>query len=922
MLSTGTFAAPSTCLRCQLRQAIFRTRSPSQPCFNRLRPRQCRGFIPSSRRCQEAEEALEDDQHERKGRSKLSEYPLGRIVGKPGRRQRESSARLKTDNMDKPFEVIVMRDVAEPKETVRRSGTEVSPYSQQTSDLRSQQIASKILGEDKEASQEEIEESIDLLRPNDTIVDQRQFNDLAAKLLDGYNTQQLSRYLTKKLKVSSVDADEVQVFRGGSLKRRGRLQRSTWRPGRTPLEQRHNFVGVLKKSEIGTNKSKAVQQILRLAWNLTIHSDLQEVGELEVSLKSWQTQYLFDLSSAQMPMYEAMIDSPLLRRASNVRIYRPDNVMRITARHQDAEDVGEQIERKLKDLQSLQLDLDVFKPALGWAWWPQRLDQLFEESTLKKAGQRTTTVMERKDSKTIVLYGRSNVVLEHARRTLLSLFHLPYPGSVEVTDAINASTNSDEARRQSPLLLPDLAASNLHLRYRDTKFARLTIPSRRPTKPENEGTMTHRQNGRDPESQDLQRGDVVRSSTAQKLTNRLSDIKPSPSTSCEKFIDDNSYWDGQEYLKPQPWEVQLCKILHPADNALDIPNANQIATGRKKSKAPKSKPSELSVIQPQIPGLGTLLSFFSSIHPRPLHPFLIAHFIPSPFSERGIMTSATLPRIEIAYNLYEDKSRFGKNCDLRILGMRAVLSNQELRVPLPYEAADLRIERATRLQSILDRARKDRQVRKFTSVLESSAASEEDALYGEPMIKIRLPNWLLDAETNSRQQRKDVEVKYLFEKFEQVQIADFVPLRGSEAEGLVVDPGMKKLLDEMPEDLVLSYKEVEGGVVGGRRSELRLKYKSPPVTGFSKPSETQYAETNRESVDLGQLQEATNAENDGKGEWDGSNLEAMKQRDLRLVETSLGLANALSRIGAGERRPPQKPRGNETGPSRQSRLLT
>ena len=69
-------------------------------------------------------------------------------------------------------------------------------------------------------------------------------------------------------------------------------------------------------------------------------------------------------------------------------------------------------------------------------------------------------------------------------------------------------------------------------------------------------------------------------------------------------------------------------------------------------------------------------------------PFLIAHFMPSPFAGKGIAGMATLPRIQIKYMLTNEVGR------IRFHTAWAILSEQDLHVPLPPEAADLRIVRS------------------------------------------------------------------------------------------------------------------------------------------------------------------------------------------------------------------------------------
>jgi hypothetical protein len=139
--------------------------------------------------------------------------------------------------------------------------------------------------------------------------------------------------------------------------------------------------------------------------------------------------------------------------------------------------------------------------------------------------------------------------------------------------------------------------------------------------------------------------------------------------------------------------------------------------------------------------------------------------------------------------------------------------------------------------------------------------------------------WVKDLRDN------DFEVEYLFEKFEQVQSVDFVPVKTGISGAM--DRKMRKVLEDMPNDMFLRYQEIEGGIVGGRRVELKLQYPSAVWEGRTR------------ILDF-----------DAKAEH-SANVRVLSQEEterkyLKLMETSLGLANALTRINARELRPVQQ----------------
>ena len=376
MFVTGSFAALPTCLRYQLLQAEFGARvCSSWPSRRRHGVVRSRHLNTTGHRQYTDETQVFDDVNGKDEKNRVSKYPLGRIIGKAGRRQREGRARLKIDSMKKPFEVVVLRDVAEAKEQ-KKTGPQTAQKPSPEARIRAAQIASEVSGQSKEPSQDEVDESIDFLRPSTSIVDDLEYRDLIKRLLHGYHVRQLHLYLTEALRQSSNEGDFVPPSPEESVRRKGQISTPLWRPGRIPLEKRYPFGTAYKKKE--TKKSKLAQQIIRAAWNLTIHSEEQQIGEIEVSMKSWQLSYLFHLFQGGKPMYESMIESPFLLRNAEIRPYHPHQIMRITARRQDAEEVVKQLERKLQEVTTSTIDLTCFKPLLGKPGWPKGVNEIFQ----------------------------------------------------------------------------------------------------------------------------------------------------------------------------------------------------------------------------------------------------------------------------------------------------------------------------------------------------------------------------------------------------------------------------------------------------------------------------------------------------------------------------------------------------------------
>ena len=780
--------------------------------------------------------------------------------------------------MDKPFEVIVLRDVPEPREE-RQATSVASSDPLETSVSNVSQIAQDLLG-DNDPNDDEVRESIDALRPDTTIVDEALFKRLVKRLVDGYNLRQLSQYLIQALRQASAGEPDEELGQEKLQQSKDYLRTTPWKPGKTPLHQRHNMVGVLKNGEIGNSKSKITEQILRLFWSLSIEGEMQRVGELEVKFEAWQLRYLFDITSSGKPMYETLIDSPLLVGSAELRPDRGDNILRIVARKYDAEAVAERIKHKFREFVTLNVDLSAFKTPRGRrqrSTSTESTKALVGKSSLQTLEAQLRCIIERKEDKTVTIHADSDVTLHHARRALLSLLDLPSPSSVETATIITPpNVTKHQVDGRSIRFLQEQPGLDIKSRSYQTNIGRLTEPTVLQTSVEQERFSTKGVGNGD---------ELPRIARAQQLTDRLLAIKSLDTVSFNSSAKEGSLWRLEEPLRHRPWEVEFCKLLHQDLRTEDIDSIiSSDARSPETGKRPRT-PSEPSIIQSQVPGIASLLPYFSPKSASIESPILIAHFVPSPFTGGGLAPLMTLPRIRIAYRIwhYPDQPRKRK---VKVQSIHAVFVEQDLRVHLPQESTDLRITRRSTLHANNTVAHHDPSIHSFTYTLQRSIDRMRSTLQGDPTIKLRLPSLpfahLTDAWVQELR-KKAFEVEYLFQKFEQVQSVDFVPVKTAIFE--TMDPKMRRVLEDMPNDMFLRYQEIEGGIVSGRRVELRLQYPASVWEGRTRILDFDANVEN--SVNVRVLSQ-----------------EETERKYLKLMETSLGLANALTRINARELRPP------------------
>ena len=804
------------------------------------------------------------DSHEK---NKLSEYPLGRVYGKPGRRRRETSARLSQDSMQKPFEVVVLRDVLDVKDYVRENPNNVERIAK-TRKVDASQIARDVLDKGVTPTEAEILKSIDGMQPRTTILGGEEYNTLAKSLIDGYSMRQLSRYLSQSLQRPPTNISQPGT--NASKWRKNAIPTLAWRPQCLSSDSTNSDTSMAKKGEAHHTKSRLAEQILRQCWSVSVDGEVHQVGYLEMKLKPWQLSFLFDLYEDSKPMHENWIKSPLLQRSSELRPDRADNVLRIIARRYDAEEIAEQIQQKFREFESLELHLTALKP-LQSRQRRSKLPSLPDAGALELIQRRLFCIFEPKDNKSLIIHAPSETTLWHARRAFLALIDLPLPSSVETMTLFGASndvTLTDELHNLH--FLPEPLMSGVRTPDPKIQQNRLVSSTVLAAYGSGGGSRIIGEFGTDKESSP--------NAQTKQVTDRLLSITPTKFPALGSSPSNTPFWELGNTWRSEPWQVQFCRFLQ---SNIRSNQANNIVTPeshrRKDISALLDENSRRSIIQSQAPGIANLLEHCLPASDAVKSPLIVAHFVPNPFTKHGLLPLAKLPRIRLSYGLLTDNERSGvpiaKPC-----GVRAVLDEQELRVQLPQEATDLRFVRQATLRGLKGLAFSGQEIRQFTAKLQHSLNRKRSFLDGKPIVKFRLPSSLFDDLTDrwvEDLRENNFELDYMFERFEQIQSLDF-KFNPDESSSRP-DPWLKQIMGETPSDMYLRYQEIEGGVVGGRRTELRLMY--PGIS--ASPEENLDTKTG------------------GVGNGDKEPQTEIWKSHFRWVNASLRLANAITKINAG-----------------------
>jgi hypothetical protein len=853
---SGANTVPSSaCLRCQLRCVLQHLRC--LPSTTRRPYLSHRTF--STIYSRQAVHDTDANPPKHKGVYYKHLAPNGRIVGKAGRKQRQTSEALATKSLGERSEIVVFRDVLDtpkrkPAETEVSQDLDSGMESLKGLSLTAEEIQTAMA--DQAPDEDDVNASIDALRPQAPVLEVKEFDRLIKELLDSYNLPQLSRYLRRALASHQSSMTVIRELEYSLSKtkepRRISFTRSRWQPGRTPLEKRRISNIPPPRKTLSTPKARAAERIVRIGWEVTTKVEEQQLGELEVQLPPWALALFFDLSWWGKPKYETLIQPPMLLRNASVRPYRADGIMRITARRQDAEDIATQLENKVLLMGKQQLSIDHLIRNIDYNIPRGQALQLFRKEQLDMISQRTQSVFMQETNGSIGIYSFRQPDRYNARRLLLSMLDLS-ARSVKVV-RLDPSESMEGHSKESFALVPIFPDRGLHFRDRSKMLARVTLPESRGTPAQRAAEVQESASG--PKESVEQRAERM-SRTLEPLTGMFDNGRKEVA-SAEASQRPSSYWGGRPFKTSGTWWIHLGLLLQES-KPRSAGNLLTTKTTLDDQAASKSDDPGSSVFLRQVPGYETLLSYFrpytrqaSQLVERPeSDPYtpaelvarkstIVAHFTPSPFTPRGAKGLAMFPRLELTL-----LRRFGKgNADgeLKIESLRGVLEEHVIDVPLPDQAIDVRMSRTMSSYANLTGVLADPQISDFVSGLNKSIQAG-GSLHGNSFVEFTMPGWMARYDFPSRERQDafypDISVPYLFDRFEQVQNTgfrkNFKALSRSRN-----NPAIAQFDDSFPQAARLEYKEIEAGEIGGGHTDISFKvnnyaefgpekYGEPPV---------------------------------------------------------------------------------------------
>ena len=719
--------------------------------------------------------------------------------------------------MGRRAEVIVMRDMQETPQPQRQHAintgetTEVSAL-----DLRasSRTDVGVLIRQSSEPGKDEVVKSIEAMRPQSSVLDAREFDDLVRHLSQSYSLKQMAAYLA----AGSPAASNILPGTRSDLHR----NISLWQAGITSPEKRIELVKpTYSEGSISTkSKAKIAERIIRAAWFITVHSEQQQMGEIEIRLKPWQMSLMFDtLNSSGKPLHRVWIESEFLFRAVGIELYRTDRVMRITARKPDATQVVAHLVQGLQTVHRESLDLAALAKRQGLGVWRKILYP--EALAAIMAG--TTSVIEYEGASDLVVYSPEARNVSNAKRLVLSLLDLPSPVSHHHL-RMSVPSMKAEGSRMGALHWTKQHHSTPHQNYHGTSLCRIVTATSRKTdvgmKREASAAAQAAVNSQ------AKRAWQRRIKT---LATRLQDI-PETATTITANDSTTSLWSA-----PGAWEwtAHCCKLLAP---------------GSEGTLTTHAQPRHPIFLAHDGSGLSQALEHFArrSVHAKDALASasqssssrqFIAHFMPSPLasvSARKVFEK--LPRLALRFKYAPSASNLGE--PLELLDLTAEVEARHAATTCPDLASDLFFRRSRFLRANSQQLQQNAEITDWISALRTQEAKKTGALTGPAELNVPLPDYLLEGLPQAY--RKVVKQagglhEYVVERYEMVQELDCVPRARDHVRLESIGEDSQS---EWPEDMFLRVRHVEGGLLGGTRTEVIVMTRQGEITKADEKSKS------------------------------------------------------------------------------------
>ncbi|KAL6704111.1 hypothetical protein ACN47E_008774 [Coniothyrium glycines] len=630
--------------------------------------------------------------------------PLNRIRRRRGKAIRETSANLRgLKRLGEDADVLVLKEIEE-KDTDERAATSEAAEPVQVPD-----ILASLQQEGRKLAPEEIIQQIETLRPKHDgdpnephYVTQAAFKKLVRLLISGFTQVQLSTFYSnaRNMKKEKLYTEIIKDLRGKTGSRKQPVKRTDWQPGTTSISKRLPGLDIssLKSVRI-VSKRLLVDRILRDVWHLVLLEEIEAPGELELALLPWQVALLGAGDG------ETIFDQIKNERRAKLEVYKPHNVLRITADKTTAEYAATDVEEALKHTETKQFNIRSWLPLLGLDRTKKMshddVRALIAQEDLDIVSKITRTHISWHSNQYSIIGLEANAVAE-AERLMRVL--VPLPDSATRSSDILAVSAAPNTSYLSPVALGD---TSLEQKYRGKQYGRYVLPVTRLS--------------------ELASADDAKAQGETSIHANQNDVgmvdRVLKNLQLEQAVNKSVGEIGNWTLEPeQKLSAEIGQALYSfPDNASSRSGTFQASP---------------AVFSPRFPGLASLLvsSSFSATA-RLQTPSLVYNFVPSPTQPR-FRPGQILPSLSI-------QMRSGRN------GGKATLHRLSLGVQehthdvlLPGKATDVRFSRYQRLR--FSKAHDDENVEAWVAAVIENIDSGDRLC--APDLTLDIPRWTIGGE--------------------------------------------------------------------------------------------------------------------------------------------------------------------------------
>jgi len=191
--------------------------------------------------------------------------------------------------------IIVLRD-SEKKRGGRNTVQKEPQRNEPIDEMKMDEILAKIKKQEEAPGQEEVNQSIEALRPLKSTVDNDEsvailratFNQILKSLAEQFNNQQLSNYVAIKAGSDILKAREASRLQSGAPTVHLRTSKSEWHP----LSHGERSIASLKGFHGRRGKKALAKFILRSVWMVEIVEEIEKTGIMDLVVEPRQLSIL------------------------------------------------------------------------------------------------------------------------------------------------------------------------------------------------------------------------------------------------------------------------------------------------------------------------------------------------------------------------------------------------------------------------------------------------------------------------------------------------------------------------------------------------------------------------------------------------------------------------------------------------------